>query len=232
MLTTDEIAELYKYCERKKVLYYDIQIEIVDHMATAIEEKRKANPDLPFKQALEEVHTSFGSFGLQEIVNSKTSAMSKHYGKIRRQLFWSYFTFPKIALTFLLVVVCITMERLLPVSLLPYTLIVMGCFILYSFIYHEVLKRKLRKQQRQKLLMTDSQYFDFGFIYLIFMFQFGSNFLRDGIFSITDEKLINLFQYYFSVFFFILYTVMTLARKEMITRIAEKAKEKYPAVFV
>ena len=232
MLTTEEIAELYKYCERKNVLYYDIQIEIVDHMATAIEEKRKINPDLPFKQALEEVHASFGSFGLQEIVNSKTSAMSKQYGKIRRQLMWSYFTFPKIALTFLLVVVCITMERLLPVSLLPYTLIVMGCFILYSCIYHEILKRKLRKQQRQKLLMTDSQYFDFGFIYLILMFQFGSNFLRDGVVSITDERLINLFQYYFSVFFFTLYRAMTLARKEMITRIAEKAKEKYPAVFV
>lgn len=232
MLTTDEIAELYKYCERKKVLYYDIQIEIVDHMATAIEEKRKANPDLPFKQALEEVHGSFGSFGLKEIIDSKTASMSKHYGKIRRQLLRSYFTFPKIALTFLLIVVCITMERILPVSFLPYILIVMGGFILYSFIHHEMIKRKLRKQQRQKLLMTDSQYFDFGFIYLIFMFQFGSNFLRDGIFSITDEKLINLFQYYFSVFFFVLYTVMTLARKEMITRIAEKAKEKYPAVFV
>lgn len=232
MLTDEEIAELYKYCERKKVLYYDIQIEIVDHMATAIEEKRKANPDLPFKQALEEVHASFGSFGLKEIIDSKTASMSKQYRKIRRQLLRSYFTFPKIALTFLLAVACITMERVLPVSFLPYILIVMGGFILYSFIHHEMLKRKLRKQQKQKLLMTDSQYFDFGFIYLIFMFQFGSNFLRDGVFSITDEKLVNMAQYYFSVFFFILYTVMTLARRELITRVAEKAKEKYPAVFV
>ncbi len=232
MLTTDEIAELYKYCERKKVLYYDIQIEIVDHMATAIEEKRKANPDLPFKQALEEVHASFGSFGLKEIVDSKTASISKQYSKIRRQLLRSYFTVPKIALTFLLVVVCITMERVLPVSFLPYILIVMGGFILYSFIHHEILKRKLRKQQKQKLLMTDSQYFDFSFIYLILMFQFGSDFIKQGVFGITDEKVVNIAQYYFCVFFLILYTIMILARKELITRVAEKAKEKYPAVFV
>lgn len=231
MLTHEEIAELYKYCERKKVLYYDIQIEIVDHIATAIEEKRKANPDLPFKQALEEVHASFGSFGLKEIIDSKTASMSKQYSKIRRQLLRSYFTFPKIALTFLLVVVCITMERVLPVSFLPYILIVMGGFILYSYIHHAILKRKLRKQQKQKLLMTDSQYFDFSFIYVILMFQFGSNFLREGVVSITDEKLVNMAQYYFTVFFFILYTVMTLARKEMITRVSQIAKEKYPVVF-
>lgn len=232
MLTHEEIAELYKYCERKKVLYYDIQIEIVDHIATAIEEKRKINPDLPFKQALEEVHASFGSFGLKEIVDSKTASMSKQYRKIRRQLLRSYFTFPKIALTFLLIVVCITMERVLPVSFLPYILLVMGGFILYSFIHHEILKRKLRKQQKHKLLMTDSQYFDFSFIYLILSFQFGADFVRQGIFGITDEKVLNVAQFYYSVFFFILYTIMILARKELITRVAEKAKEKYPAVFV
>ncbi len=231
MLTHEQIAELYKYCERKKVLYYDIQIEIVDHMASAIEEKLKNNPDLSFKQALDEVHFSFGSFGLQEIVEAKTSAMRKQYGKIRRQLLRSYFTFPKIAFTFLLIVVCITMEKVLPVSFLPYILGVMGCFILYSFIHHEILKSKLRKQQNQKLLMTDSQYFDFSFIYIMLSFQFGSEFVRMGVFGITDERVINIAQYYFSAFFFILYTIILLARKELIIRVAEKAKEKYPAVF-
>lgn len=231
MLTKEQIEELYKYCERKKVLYYDIQIEIVDHMASAIEEKLKANPDVTFKAALEQVHASFGSFGLREIVDAKTSSMSKQYGKIRRQLLRSYFTFPKVALTAFLVVSCITIERLLPDSFLPYVLIGMGVFILYSFIHHELLKRKLRKQQNRKLLMTDSQYFDFGFIYLILLFQFGTDFLKTGVFSITDEEIINMGQYYFTVFFFIFYTIMTLARKEMITRIAEKAKERYPAVF-
>lgn len=232
MLTKEQISELYKYCERKKILYYDIQIEIVDHMASAIEEKLIVRPDLSFKDALEEVHVSFGSFGLREIENAKTAAMSKQYGKMRRQLFRSYFTFPKIALTALLVVACVSLERLLPTAILPYVLIVMGVFILYSFVHHEWLKQKLRKQQSQKLLMTDSQYFDFGFIYLILLFQFGSHFLSEGLFSITDEKVVNMGQYYFTVFFFILYTVMTLARKEMITQIAEKAKERYPAVFV
>lgn len=167
MLTSEEIAELYKYCERKKVLYYDIQIEIVDHMATAIEEKMKLRPELKFKEALEEVHASFGSFGLREIVDSKTSAMSKQYGKMRRQLLRSYFTFPKIAFTFFLIVSCITIERLLPATMLPYTLLIMGGFILYAFIDQQVVTSKLRKQQKQKLLMTDPQYFDFGFIYII-----------------------------------------------------------------
>ncbi|MBL0883621.1 MAG: hypothetical protein IBJ16_09810 [Chitinophagaceae bacterium] len=201
-------------------------------MATAIEEKRKINPDMPFKQALEEVHTSFGSLGLQEIIDSKTSAMSKQYGKMRRQLFWSYFTFPKIAFTFLLVIVCITMERVLPISVLPYILIVIGGVLLSLFVHVEILQKRFRKQQSQKLLMTDPQYFDFSFIYLILIFQFGSDFIKQGVFGITNEKTVNLAHYYFCIFFFLMYTVMLLARKEMIARIAEKAKEKYPVIFV
>lgn len=232
MLSEEQIGELYKYCERKRVIYYDIQIEIVDHMANAIEDKMKADPQLGFKQALEEVHASFGSFGLREIVQSKESYMRKHYSKMRKNLFWSYFTLPKIAFTAFVFVVFVTLERLIPIAYLPYTLLVMGAAFLYLMIKQEIVKRKLRKAQKKQLLMTNPQYFDFSFIYLILFFQFGSRGLNKGLFSIIDKEAITRIEYYAIVILLLVYIISSLVRLAMIQTVSDKAKEKYPAVFV
>lgn len=231
MLSDEQILELYAYCNRKSIGYYDLQVEIVDHMANAIKEKMLANPAMEFKQALEEVHISFGSFGLREIVAEKSKAMQRRYGKMRRQIFGSYFTLPRITFTLLLVVVGISFERVLPNFLLPYVLIMMGGVLIYLFIRQELMKRKFKKKQLHKLLMTDPQFFDYSFLPLILMFQFGSKFFRNGIFHITDADSIHIVEYYFAVFVFVLYIILTLVRKEMLMQVNEKARNSYPNVF-
>lgn len=232
MLTDEQVQELYAYCNRKGVHYYDVQVEVVDHMANAIEAKMQADPFLEFKKALEEVHVSFGSFGLKEIVRSKSVYMRKSYKQLRRKLFLSYFTFPKVALTILLLLLVTTYQQFsTSVDMLVYGTGAMGMVFLYLLISQELLNKKIRKQHRQKLLMTDPQYFDFGFIYLILFTQIGSRLLNKDFFGALSEERIALLEYYLLSVLFILCTVFCLVRKEIIKTVHVKAMEQYPAAF-
>lgn len=152
MLTDEQVQELYAYCKRKSINYYDIQVEIVDHMANAIEQKLSLNPELSFKEALEEVHFSFGSFGLKEIVQSKTEAMRKHYNKTHRRLFWCYFTPPKLSLTALIFFTVILLERIIPFQFLIYVLMVTALTSFYFFFSLEKENIELVKVNKKSCL--------------------------------------------------------------------------------
>jgi len=76
-LTQEQIDYLFDFVYRKRVRYYDVQVEIVDHLASAIEEKWRENPDLSFEQALDQVYNSFGIFGFAKVVEARERAVQK-----------------------------------------------------------------------------------------------------------------------------------------------------------
>ncbi len=231
MLTDEQVQELYAYCKRKNILYYDIQVEIVDHMANAIEEKMSLNPALSFKEALEEVHVSFGSFGRKEIVQSKTEAMRKQYNKTQRRLFWRYFTPPKLTLTALIFFTVVLLERMIPFQFLIYVLAITALISIYFFFSLENRKYRIAKSQQEKLLMTDRQYFDYTLVFTsLLIFILPRLFEMSTLGNLDDEMKIRIQYYIFSIWF-IIFSIGAIVRKELLTTIAEKAKKQYPAAF-
>ncbi len=103
-LTKQQIEQLFEFTEKKYVRYYDLQVELVDHLATKIEEEMAADADLEFTKALDKVYRSFGMFGFAKIVQQKQNEVAN----AARNKWWKeiklFFTWPKI--TF---VVCIFM---------------------------------------------------------------------------------------------------------------------------
>ncbi len=83
-LSSEQIDRLFEFTYRKRVRYYDVQTEIVDHLATAIEELWKTKPDLPFEAALDRVYQSFGIYGFSRIVQARERSIAR-LG--RRELF-------------------------------------------------------------------------------------------------------------------------------------------------
>jgi hypothetical protein len=55
-LSTEEVQHLFRFTEKKLVRWYDLQIELVDHLASRIEEEQQIDPDLGFEAALEKVY--------------------------------------------------------------------------------------------------------------------------------------------------------------------------------
>ena len=51
-LTAEQIEQLYVFTRQHYVEYYDLQTELVDHLANAIEQQWESNPKLTFEMVL------------------------------------------------------------------------------------------------------------------------------------------------------------------------------------
>ncbi|SHM93362.1 hypothetical protein [Polaribacter sp. KT 15] len=101
-LTQNHIQELYKFTRKHYVEYYDVQSELVDHLANDIEEIWIENPNLSFEDARDKSFKKFGVFGFMNVVEQKQTQMTKRYFKIILKFIKEWFRLPKIVLTALL----------------------------------------------------------------------------------------------------------------------------------
>jgi hypothetical protein len=66
-LTEAQIESLHMFCEFHGVKYYDVQVELVDHLASAIENRWENEPNIGFEQALNDVYSAFGVGGFSKV---------------------------------------------------------------------------------------------------------------------------------------------------------------------
>lgn len=59
-----QIDELYAFTRKHFVEHYDLQTELVDHLAMAIEKQWEENEHLSFDKALQIEFKKFGVFGI------------------------------------------------------------------------------------------------------------------------------------------------------------------------
>lgn len=98
-LSLEQIDQLYLFTRQHFVEWYDLQSELVDHLANAIETEWQENPKLSFDEALKVQFKKFGIFGFTGVIEERQKGLTKKYNA----LFWSYykefFKLPKIILT-------------------------------------------------------------------------------------------------------------------------------------
>ena len=95
-LSAEQINRLYEFTRQHYVEYYDLQTELVDHLANSIESQWQENPKLTFEDALQIEFKKFGIFGFSDVVEKRQIALNKKYNKIVWKHFKSFFTLPKI----------------------------------------------------------------------------------------------------------------------------------------
>ena len=98
-LTKNQIDELYKFTRKHYVYHYDVQSELVDHLANDIENIWQETSNLSFEQARDKSFKKFGIFGFMDVVEKKQSQMTKKYYKIIFKFAKEWFRLPKIVLT-------------------------------------------------------------------------------------------------------------------------------------
>ena len=98
-ITQNQIDELYQFTRKHFVYHYDVQTELVDHLANDIEAIWIENPQLSFEQARDQSFKKFGIFCFMDVIESKQKQMNKRYSKIYWRFFKEWFTIPKIVLT-------------------------------------------------------------------------------------------------------------------------------------
>jgi hypothetical protein len=156
-LTSEQIERLYLFTRQHYVEWYDLQTELVDHMANAIEAQWQEHPKLSFEEALQKEFKKFGVFGFMDVVEKRQAALNKKYNGIIWKHFKAFFTIPKIILTATLVAVTFA---LLNVSLYK-SEVVLGAFgiIILSFygaiIYFTNKNKKPNSATHKKWLLKE-----------------------------------------------------------------------------
>ena len=147
-LIPEQIDRLYQFTRQHYVEWYDLQTELVDHLANSIETQWQENPKISFEDALQVEFKKFGVFGFMTVVEERQAALGKKYNKLVWQHFKSFFTIPKIigtAAAFgILVQLMLKFERA--------NLIVISIFVLATlFFWIGIIKMSRKNKKEAKL---------------------------------------------------------------------------------
>ncbi|MDX8341392.1 hypothetical protein SLH46_19495 [Draconibacterium sp. IB214405] len=99
-ITNEQTDQLFQFCRDHYVNHYDIQVELVDHLASAIEEQWEQNPDLSFHEGLKNSFKKFGIYGFSKIKVQKEKELRRKYNRLLWHFILEYYRWPKVITTF------------------------------------------------------------------------------------------------------------------------------------
>lgn len=221
-ISSDETVKLYAFTRAHYVEYYDLQTELVDHLANGIESLWAEKPSLPFEDALQIEFKKFGVFGFTDLVAERQKKMSKRYNKLIVSILKTYFTIPRLFLTSMLMLLLylflsiVTYKEYVVVGLLLISLVVM----LYKTVMYKI-KQKQLKKRKQKLWMFEEIIYTHGQSFALFQIVvfFPPHILR-------TENLIKVMSYSAGVFLVsVILTIFLIGVYVVVKVIPSKAKE-------
>lgn len=145
-LTETHIEQLYKFTREHFVYHYDVQTELVDHLANDIEHIWEENPNFSFEKARDISFKKFGVFGFMDVVEKRQNALSKKYWKTILQFAKDWFQLPKIIGT-IGVFVCLFQLFTSNVSEFIFIGIIL-CYILFVIVKMVQLKSTFKKRKK------------------------------------------------------------------------------------
>jgi hypothetical protein len=212
-LTQEQIDYLYEFTRQHYVEYYDLQTELVDHLANSIEEQWLENPKLSFETALNVEFKKFGIFGFMDVVGQRRLALKKKYNNLIWKHLKEFFTIPKIIVTLIMVLILDYLIQsygiVLPLFLILIAFLFMG--ITYMFIKNKIQFKKTGK----KWLFKDIV---FGYSSFTSIFCIQLQFI-----SRIDES--TTFSFFWTLFFSVLITSFGLLQYIICIEIPSKAEE-------
>ncbi len=102
--TKEEIEQLHLFCKKHLVKYADVHEELVDHLASAIEEQWETDKNIHFKDALQNCYKQFGVMGFHKIVSEKKEAVRKYHINLQKKYLFHFIKVPQIFATILIAV--------------------------------------------------------------------------------------------------------------------------------
>ena len=150
-LSPQQIEKLFVFTRQHYVEYYDLQLELVDHLANAIERQWQENLKLTFDQALNSEFKKFGIFGFQDVIEKKQKAMTKIHNRFIWQNFKDFFTISNTIVTFSIGMLLFWLfslpfinHNILVIFIVPQIII-----MIYQFIQHRK-SIKIRQKSNSK----------------------------------------------------------------------------------
>ena len=230
-LSKIQIQQLFIFTEKKFVRWYDLQVELVDHLANKIEAEIEADPTLSFECALGNVYAGFGIFGFAEIVREREKALRKANNKLLWNAVKAEFSWPNLIRSVAILIIIYTTVFVLGLKamIILYVLIYILDLIINSknFYRWRAFKFKKAGSAIKKNLLMLSTLPSFGLL-PFFYFQF----LMIHFWEVFDSSLVYSYpQKIFFVGFLFIGSILFLASSKISESVLKKAKTLYPEAF-
>jgi len=154
-LTEHQINELYIFTRKHYVYHYDVQTELVDHLANDIERIWIASPKISFEEARDTSFKKFGVFGFMDVITAKQKQMNKRYWKIIWRFVKEWFTPPKLLIT---VSIFISVYILLQFPISSYFILgalSIGVIAEIVMLFKVRKKRKFKEENKEKIFLLE-----------------------------------------------------------------------------
>jgi hypothetical protein len=156
-LTAEQIDQLYLFTRQHYVEYYDLQTELVDHLANSIETEWQHNSTLTFEEVLNKEFKKFGIFGFIDVVQKRKAALGKKYTRLIFQHFKTFFKVPKILFLIVMTFLVFTIFKTSIYSdyFLRGIIVIYFGFICYKFYESRKIKKAQKNTNKKKWLLEE-----------------------------------------------------------------------------
>lgn len=221
-LTTEQINRLYQYVADNGVAYFDVQVELVDHIASTIEERLNNHPEQSVDENFNKVLTVFKKYGFKKMVKEKEKQVARQYRRYFWQNFKSFFSWPKVFFTAVLTWVLFefiqkTKEDTLQQTSDSLMFPIIGIAIIYGIFLF------MRRLSMQKKLSFTSYNIGGGFI----LFNTYSTVKLILQYTMLQENHYPLLAAFLLVLFFLMIVAALQAHEKLYTY----SKQLYPQAF-
>ena len=103
-LNENQLAHLSHSISMKGVNYYDVNLEMTDHIASEVEEEMESS-GLEFMKAVNKVFLRYSRFHFMNIEDEKTRKIQKQSWRQVKKGFLQFFTIPKVVITISLFII-------------------------------------------------------------------------------------------------------------------------------
>ncbi|GAA4233896.1 hypothetical protein GCM10022291_12050 [Postechiella marina] len=223
-VTKNQIEQLYTFVEKHYVEWYDVQTELVDHLANGIENQWEINTETSFDTALVNEFKKFGIYGFSDLVEEKTKALNKHYRKQVLLYLKPFLELPKIIITLFFVWALFRLMHFLDDKNLLMMGLVIVIFSVHVFHVIRIKKgiNKRKKKTGKKWLFENNIIQLGGLIHFLNIGVWSQNlFASDGEWTTTTELIISTCIVLYLLIFFI--SVVIIPKK-----LKEKMSKQYP----
>jgi hypothetical protein len=161
-LTSNQIQQLYKFTRQHYVEYYDVQTELVDHLANDIEQIWQEQPKLSFEQARDMSFKKFGVFGFMDVVESRAKALNKKYWKLVWGIFKQFFSIPHILISITIFLTILLSFHVFSPKTLFLTISILGVLIMFIKLYFLNQQKKQRFKETNKKWLLEAYIYNLG----------------------------------------------------------------------
>ncbi|WP_313580440.1 hypothetical protein [Chishuiella sp.] len=164
-VSAEEIEKLFEFTKEHYVEYYDLQIELVDHLACAIEEKWEKDNTISFEKALKDVFAEFGIFGFSYLVNGRKRKLEYKYLNLIKKCYVEHLQKKEyLGLMILYMLIQFGLALFVPKNILLISTVLLYGILLAQFVRLKINYKKKQKEIGYKLILVDIIYKNYHFI--------------------------------------------------------------------